>query len=103
MSSRQGQAGDWQKRVNHYLTAWPCVPVHFCPGWKLQAAPAVLCWHLVEAVILRGPQEYPVSKVIFSECPSDLQREGHARTLNTWDPCFRPVVTSMVLTEADAL
>lgn len=43
-----------------------------------------------------------MSKVMFSECLSDPQREGHPRTLNTWDLRFRPMVTSMVLTEADA-
>lgn len=43
------------------LAAWPRVPAHFCLGQKLQAAQQCYAG-------MRGPQELPVSNVMFSGC-----------------------------------
>lgn len=58
---RQGQAGDQQKCADGCLAAWPRVPAHFCLGRKLQAAQQGYAG-------IRGPQELPVSNVMFSGC-----------------------------------
>lgn len=50
---------------------------------------------MVNAAILRGAQELPVSKPYSLSVLSDLQRDGHPRILNTWDLSFRPVVISL--------
>lgn len=41
VTQRQGQAGHHQTWQMCCLAAWPCVPAHTCPGWKIQAALAV--------------------------------------------------------------